>query len=77
MTEQEQKKHDWIYLLPDDQVADNMKEACEIIADQRGHKFGSNSFKHLVKIGVVKKINRNQPTILAKCNGYCNATPEN
>lgn len=71
-TNQNQKKHDWIYLLEDFQVADSMKEACKIIALQKGHKFSSNSFKHLVKIGVVKKINVNHLTISAKCNGYNN-----
>ena len=72
---QDQTQHDWVYLLPDSQVAENMKDACEIIAEQKGHKFSSNSFKHLVKIGLVIKINRNQLTRSAKCNGYNNATP--
>ena len=68
-TKQDKTQHDWVYLLPDFQVAENMKDACEIIAEQKGHKFGSNSFKHLVKIGVIKKIKQNPLTISAKCNG--------
>jgi hypothetical protein len=74
-TKQKQTNHDWIYLLPDSQTANNMKDACEIIAEQKGHKFGSNSFKYLVKIGVVKKINRNNFTRPAECNGNKDKTP--
>lgn len=44
-----------------------MKEGCEILSRQKGYKFGSNSFKHLVEKGVIKKIKFDN-SVIAKCD---------
>ncbi len=58
MEQQEQKQRDWIYLLPGGQSAENMKAGRMILSEQSGHSFSSESFRSLVKKGVIKKINR-------------------
>jgi peroxiredoxin len=58
MEQQEQKQRDWIYLLPGGQSAENMKVGRTILSEQSGHSFSSESFRSLVKKGVIKKIKR-------------------
>jgi hypothetical protein len=58
MEQQEPTQRDWIYLLPGGQSAENMKAGRMILSEQSGHNFSSESFRSLVKKGVIKKINR-------------------
>ena len=58
MEQQEQKQRDWIYLLPGGEAAEDMKSGRLILSEQSGHSFSSESFRSLVKKGVIKKINR-------------------
>lgn len=58
MNQQEQLQRDWLYLLPGGQRAENMKSGRIILSEQSGHNFSSETFRHLVKKGVIKKINR-------------------
>ena len=58
---------DFYYLLPTGETARDMKEGCEILSRQKGYKFGSNSFKHLVEKGVIKKIKFDN-SVIAKCD---------
>ena len=58
MEQQEPTQRDWIYLLPGGQSAENMKAGRMILSEQSGHSFSSESFRSLVKKGVIKKINR-------------------
>ena len=58
MEQQELTQRDWIYLLPGGQSAENMKAGRLILGEQSGHSFSSESFRSLVKKGVIKKIKR-------------------
>jgi hypothetical protein len=58
MKEQEQVQRDWLYLLPGGFTAENMKSGRTILSEESGHDFSSESFRSLVKKGVIKKINR-------------------
>ena len=58
MEQQEPTQRDWIYLLPGGQSAENMKAGRMILSEQSGHRFSSESFRSLVKKGVIKKIKR-------------------
>ena len=58
MEKQEPTQRDWIYLLPGGQSAENMKAGRLILSEQSGHSFSSESFRSLVKKGVIKKITR-------------------
>ena len=58
MEQQEPTQRDWIYLLPGGEAAENMKAGRTILSEQSGHNFSSESFRSLVKKGVIKKINR-------------------
>lgn len=58
MDKQEQAQRDWFYLLPGGQSAENMKSGRMILSEESGHNFSSESFRSLVKKGVIKKIYR-------------------
>jgi hypothetical protein len=58
MKQQEPTQRDWIYLLPGGEAAENMKSGRSILSEQSGHSFSSESFRSLVKKGVINKINR-------------------
>ena len=58
MEKQEPTQRDCIYLLPGGQSAENMKAGRTILSEQSGHRFSSESFRSLVKKGVIKKITR-------------------
>ena len=68
MEKQEPTQRDWIYLLPGGQSAENMKAGRTILSDQSGHSFSSESFRSLVKKGVIKKINRFDYSITTQSN---------
>ncbi len=68
MEQQEQKQRDWIYLLPGGQSAEDMKAGRMILSEQSGHSFSSESFRSLVKKGVIKKINRFNDSITPQSN---------
>jgi len=72
---QEQKQRDWIYLLPGGQSAENMKAGRMILSQQSGHSFSSESFRSLVKKGVIKKINRFNDSITPQSNATNNPSP--
>ena len=67
--ENQEQIRDWIYLLPGGLSAENMKEGCQIMANELGHRFGSHSFRLLVKNGVVKQIRKNNLPISAISDG--------
>jgi len=54
----ESQSRDWIYLLPGGDTAGNMKEGWEKMSKRAGHSFSSESFRSLVKKGVIKKISK-------------------
>ena len=56
MVERNEQQRDWCYLLPDGQLAPDMKEGCKIMATLKGHSFSSESFRFLVRNGVIKKV---------------------
>jgi hypothetical protein len=76
MDKQEQKQRDWFYLLPGGQAAENMKAGRMILSEESGHNFSSESFRNLVKKGVIKKINRisNSMTPLSNASNTTNPT---
>ena len=59
----ESQSRDWIYLLPGGETAENMKEGREKMSIRSGHHFSSESFRSLVKKGVIKKMNRMEERI--------------
>ena len=75
MEQQEQTQRDWIYLLPGGQSAENMKAGRMILSQQSGHSFSSESFRSLVKKGVIKKINRFNDSITPQSNATNNPSP--
>jgi hypothetical protein len=75
MKEQEQKQRDWIYLLPGGKTAENMKTGRKILSEQSGHNFSSESFRNLVKKGVIKKINRINDRITPLSDASYNTIP--
>ncbi len=75
MEQQEQKQRDWIYLLPGGQSAENMKAGRLIIGEQSGHSFSSESFRSLVKKGVIKKITRFDNSITPLSDATNNTIP--
>ena len=66
MEKQEPTQRDWIYLLPGGQSAENMKAGRMILSEQSGHNFSSESFRSLVKKGVIKKIDRIDYSIITQ-----------
>jgi hypothetical protein len=75
MAQQEQKQRDWIYLLPGGQSAENMKVGRLILSEQSGHNFSSESFRSLVKKGVIKKITRFDDSITPLSDANNNTIP--
>jgi hypothetical protein len=74
MKEQEQKQRDWLYLLPGGKTAENMKTGRTILSEQSGHSFSSESFRSLVKKGVIKKIKRFDDSITPRSDASYNTT---
>ena len=66
MEKQEPTQRDWIYLLPGGQSVENMKAGRMILSEQSGHSFSSESFRSLVKKGVIKKIDRIDYSIITQ-----------
>ena len=66
MEQQEPTQTDWIYILPGGQSAENMKTGRLILSEQSGHSFSSESFRSLVKKGVIKKIDRIDYSIITQ-----------
>lgn len=52
------KPRDWYYQLPNGQTAVDMKEGREILSKESGHNFSSESFRNLVKKGIIKKVTK-------------------
>ncbi len=75
MAQQEQKQRDWIYLLPGGEAAEDMKSGRLILSEQSGHSFSSESFRSLVKKGVIKKINRFDDSITPQSDATNNTYP--
>ena len=75
MEQQEPIQRDWIYLLPGGQSAENMKAGRLILSEQSGHSFSSESFRSLVKKGVIKKINRFDDSITPQSDATNNTSP--
>jgi hypothetical protein len=75
MKEQEQQQRDWFYLLPGGLSAENMKAGRLILSEQSGHSFSSESFRSLVKKGVIKKVNRNVERITPQSNASNKTAP--
>ena len=75
MEQQEPIQRDWIYPLPGGQSAENMKAGRMILSQQSGHSFSSESFRSLVKKGVIKKINRFNDSITPQSNATNNPSP--
>jgi hypothetical protein len=75
MDKQEQKQRDWLYLLPGGQSAENMKSGRMILSEESGHDFSSESFRHLVKNGVIKKINRINDCIIPQSDAINKKPP--
>lgn len=76
MEQQELKQRDWIYLLPSGETAQNMKEGCKMMSKNIGHRFGSHSFRLLVKRGVIKHIETNYLPISANSDGNFSTSPK-
>ena len=68
----EATQRDWLYLLPGGQKAENMLAGKMILSDQSGHSFSSESFRSLVKKGVIKKINRIDNSVTPQSNANYN-----
>jgi hypothetical protein len=75
MEQQEQKQRDWIYLLPGGESAEDMKSGRLILSEQSGHNFSSESFRSLVKKGVIKKITRFDNSITPQSDATYNTLP--
>ena len=75
MEKQEPTQRDWIYLLPGGQSAENMKAGRTILSEQSGHRFSSESFRSLVKKGVIKKITRFDNSITPQSDATNNTIP--
>ena len=75
MEKQEPTQRDWIYLLPGGQSAENMKAGRTILSEQSGHRFSSESFRSLVKKGVIKKITRFDDSITPQSDATNNTFP--
>jgi hypothetical protein len=75
MENQEPTQRDWIYLLPGGQTAENMKSGRMILSEESGHTFSSESFRSLVKKGVIKKINRIIRSITPQSNAINTTNP--
>lgn len=73
---QVQKQRDWIYLLPSGETAKDMREGCQLMAENLRHRFGSHSFRLLVKKGVIKQIEKNYLPISANSDGNFSTTPK-
>jgi hypothetical protein len=69
MESRQQKFREWVYLLPTGETAKDMREGCQIMADNLGHRFGSHSFRLLVKKGVIKQVENNYLPISANSDG--------
>ena len=75
MEQQEPTQRDWIYLLPGGEAAEDMKSGRLILSQQSGHSFSSESFRSLVKKGVIKKINRFDDSITPLSDASNTKTP--
>jgi hypothetical protein len=75
MDKQEQTQRDWFYLLPGGQSAENMKSGKMILSEESGHNFSSESFRSLVKKGVIKKITRINRSITPQSNAINTTNP--
>ena len=64
LTIMSETKNDHWYILPDNTVVSNQKEACELLG------IGKNAFRNRVKSGVIKRITD-------KPKGYENGTNNN
>lgn len=51
----ESQTRDWVYQLPNGEIAPDMKQGTERMSQIRGYKISSKTFRHLVKVGVVKR----------------------
>jgi hypothetical protein len=54
----ESQTKSWIYLLPNGETAADMKQGTERMSKVKGYRISSKTFRHLVKIGVVKRIEK-------------------
>ena len=54
----ESQTKSWIYLLPNGETATDMKQGTERMSKVKGYRISSKTFRHLVKIGVVKRIEK-------------------
>lgn len=60
-------ERDFYFLLPDGiNTADTMKEGCEILTRQTGHKYSSPTFKNLLRKGVIKRLTRDNNSIITQ-----------
>ena len=77
MEKQEQQSRVWVYQLPSGEIAENMKEGRTFMSRSTGHNFSSESFRSLVKKGVIKKITRITDSITPQSDAKNNSSPSN
>jgi hypothetical protein len=75
MESRQQKFREWVYLLPSGETAKDMREGCQMMAEDLGHRFGSHSFRLLVKKGVVKQVEMYYLPISANSDGNKKSIP--
>jgi len=50
---------DFYYLLPTGETVPDMKQGTERMSQVKGYKISSKTFRHLIKVGVVKRLENN------------------
>jgi len=68
----ESQAKSWIYLLPNGEMAGDMKQGTEKMSIVKGYRISSKTFRHLVKVGVVKKIEKELLISTANSNEHFN-----
>lgn len=67
MVEKNVPERDWCYLLPDRKTtAVNMKIGRQILSEQTGNHYSPETFRNLVRKGVIIKINIDTNSILSQ-----------
>ena len=56
------------YLLPTGDIVPDMKQGTEKMSQVKGYKISSKTFRHLIKVGVVKRLENNLLISIANSN---------
>ena len=65
---------DFYYLLPTGETVPDMKQGTERMSQVKGYKISSKTFRHLIKVGVVKRLENN--ILISTANSNDNNTGE-